>query len=492
MNERGKEKLPNEKSLSKGGIYYLIYNVLNIAFPFITGIYVARKLLPENIGAVAAAQNVAEYFVILAFLGIPTYGLREIAKVRNDPEERNKVFSELFIINFISTVVFLIAYVIVILSVGKYRRELPIYIIAGLSVALNAFNISWLYEGMEEFKFASVRNLFFKALCFVVLVVFVKGPKDYLRYAGITVFGTAGNYLINMAYAPKFVRFTTQGLNLKRHMRSIFFLVAVNLAIELYALMDVTMMNFMCGKENIAYYKYGNSIQKILLQVVNTFTMVLVPRITFFFKENRKEEFNALVSKGLILIVMLSVPMIVGIFFTSSFLIQELYGVQYQHSATILKMLSVLLLISPIGYLLGSRMLLVTDHENRMIICVGIGAVINLMGNSLLIPRYQEFGAAIASIISEIAVMVVYVQFGKKYYQLIGVGRSAVKVVLAVTVMAGYLLLCAQLPLSPWTVLALQVIGAIAVYFGMLLLLKEEITLYYYRQVIGTVKQRLA
>ena len=463
MNERGKEKLPNEKSLSKGGIYYLIYNVLNIAFPFITGIYVARKLLPENIGAVAAAQNVAEYFVILAFLGIPTYGLREIAKVRNDPEERNKVFSELFIINFISTVVFLIAYVIVILSVGKYRRELPIYIIAGLSVALNAFNISWLYEGMEEFK-----------------------------YAGITVFGTAGNYLINMAYAPKFVRFTTQGLNLKRHMRSIFFLVAVNLAIELYALMDVTMMNFMCGKENIAYYKYGNSIQKILLQVVNTFTMVLVPRITFFFKENRKEEFNALVSKGLILIVMLSVPMIVGIFFTSSFLIQELYGVQYQHSATILKMLSVLLLISPIGYLLGSRMLLVTDHENRMIICVGIGAVINLMGNSLLIPRYQEFGAAIASIISEIAVMVVYVQFGKKYYQLIGVGRSAVKVVLAVTVMAGYLLLCAQLPLSPWTVLALQVIGAIAVYFGMLLLLKEEITLYYYRQVIGTVKQRLA
>ena len=131
-----------------------------------------------------------------------------------------------------------------------------------------------------------------------------------------------------------------------------------------------------------------------------------------------------------------------------------------------------------------------TDHENRMIICVGIGAVINLMGNSLLIPRYQEFGAAIASIISEIAVMVVYVQFGKKYYQLIGVGRSAVKVVLAVTVMAGYLLLCAQLPLSPWTVLALQVIGAIAVYFGMLLLLKEEITLYYYRQVIGTVKQR--
>ena len=82
------------KSLSNGGIFYLIYNILNLLFPFLTGIYVARVLLPESIGAVGAAQNLAQYFVILAFLGIPTYGMREMSKVRNDFKERSKLYSE--------------------------------------------------------------------------------------------------------------------------------------------------------------------------------------------------------------------------------------------------------------------------------------------------------------------------------------------------------------------------------------------------------------
>ena len=147
------------KSLSKCGIYYLIYNVLNIAFPFITGMYVSRVLLPDGIGAVAAAQNFAQYFVILAFLGIPTYGMREIAKTRNNKEERSKVYSELFLINLLSTVTFLVIYLILILLIPTYRIEILLYLIVGLSIALNAFNISWLYEGMEEFSFISIRNI---------------------------------------------------------------------------------------------------------------------------------------------------------------------------------------------------------------------------------------------------------------------------------------------------------------------------------------------
>jgi O-antigen/teichoic acid export membrane protein len=265
--------MANNKSLSKGGLYYLLYNVLNLAFPFVNGIYVARVLLPESIGAVAAAQNFAQYFVILAFLGIPTYGLREIAKTRNDQVERNKVFSELYIINLISTILFLSIYVILILVIPTYRNELALYLITGISIALNAFNISWLYEGMEEFKFISLRNLAFKAIVFALLVLLVRDESDVLIYAFIAVIGIAGNYIVNMIYSPRYVKLTIKGLNLRRHMKSIMYLVAVNLAIELYSLMDVTMMNFMCSKDSIAFYKYGHQIEKMLLQVVNTFTI---------------------------------------------------------------------------------------------------------------------------------------------------------------------------------------------------------------------------
>ena len=468
-----------KKSLSRGGVYYLIYNVINMAFPFITGMYVARKLLPANIGSVAAAQNLAQYFVILAFLGIPTYGMREIAKNRNDSSERNRVFTELYIINLISTIFFLTVYLLIIFSIEEYRSNISLYLVVGISIALNAFNISWLYEGMEEFRFISLRNLVFKIVAFLFLIILVRKPDDYLKYAFITVSGTAGNYIVNMLYAPKFAKFTFKGLHFRRHLKSIIFLVAVNLAIEIYSLMDITMMNFMCSKESIAFYKYGHSIQKILLHVVNTFTMVLVPRISFYYKENLMQQFDQLVSKALKLIVIFSLPMITGIMFTSDFLIVQIYGPQYYNSAIILKMLSILLIVSPIGYLLGSRMLLVTGHENKMIICVGIGALVNLIGNWLLIPLYAEFGATIASILSEIVVMIVYVNYGKNYFHLHNVDKSVIKVILACLIMSLYLFACSQLHLGKWMILCLQVFGAAALYVLVLCSLKEEVTLQY-------------
>ena len=482
----------NNKSLSKGGAYYLIYNVLNMAFPFVTGIYVARILLPEKIGLVAAAQNVATYFVILAFLGIPTYGLREIAKLRDDEIERNKVFSELYIINLASTIIFSLIYLCIIFAIPKYRMYLPLYLVVGLSIALNAFNISWLYEGLEEFKFISVRNVLFKAICFVLLLIFVKSPDDYIIYACITVFGTAGNYIVNMAYSPKFARFTLKGLNLTRHLKPVFYLVAVNLAIELYSLLDITMMNFLCTDEHIAYYKYGNSIYKMLLQVANTFTMVLVPRISLYYKEKKENEFNLLVIKGLKLILITSIPMIIGIYFTSDFLIQKMYGVQYANSAVILKVLSILLLISPIGYLLGSRMLLVTGNENKMIIAVGVGAFFNMIGNAIMIPFFQEFGAAGASVLSELVVVFVYVWLGKKYYKLFGIMNSLWRILLSGFIMGVYLFLCRLLPINEWASVAIQILGAIIVYFGMLMILKEEVTKQYLELIVGKIKSLFA
>ena len=104
---------------------------MNVVFPFISGMYVAHILLPSSIGEVAHASNIAQYFVILAFLGIPTYGLREISKARHDREKLNKVYSELLVINFCSTIVFLAAYWILVFSVEAFRSNLPLYLMHG-------------------------------------------------------------------------------------------------------------------------------------------------------------------------------------------------------------------------------------------------------------------------------------------------------------------------------------------------------------------------
>lgn len=476
-----------EKSITKNSIYYSVYQALNVIFPFLTGMYVARILLPDAVGNVAYANNIAQYFVTFAFLGIPTYGMREIAKVRNDHEKLSKLYSELLVINFISTVIFSLIYLVLVLSVTSFRKQLVLYLVAGGAIALNALNNSWLFEGLEEFRFISIRNIIFKALCFVALILFVKGPSDYIIYASINVFGTAGNYVINMIYAPRFAKFSIHGLNLKRHMKSILILVFVNLAIQIYSLVDVTMLGIFAKKKNVAYYSYAMRINQIFVSIINSFTIVVVPRMAFYYKEKRKKDFDSLISKTLETLLALGIPLVAGLQIVSTDAINILYGSAFAPSAGVLRILSFVLVISPIGYLLGSRVLLVTDHEVSMMLCVGLGAIVNIIGNSILIPRYTEYGAAIASVFSELVVMIVYVNLGRRYYKVSGELKNVLKIILATACFVLYCLLIRYLVSTALLRLLIQVSGAIVIYFSMLYLLKEPLVSMY----AGRLKEKL-
>jgi len=462
------------KSLTKNSFFYLLYNVLNVIFPFITGMYVTHILLPDNIGLVETAKNFVQYFVIFSFLGIPTYGLKEVAKNRNNKEKLSKIYSELMIINFISTVLFCCIYLVLLFLIPKCVENLKLYLIVGISLILNVFNNAWLYEGLEEFKYISIRNLIFKVVSFIILIIFVKSPNDYLVYASITVIGTAGNYILNIVNSSKFVKFTLKDLNLKQHMKSIIYLVVVNLAIEIYSLVDVTMLSMFCDNDTVAFYSYGIKIYKILLQVVNTFTMVLVPRIALYYKEKNIKEFNSLLTKTLKIIIIITIPMIIGINFTSSYLITMIYGEQYIRSAKVLNIVATILLISPIGYLLGSRVLLVTNNEKKMVIPVSIGAICNVIGNYFLINKYKELGAATASVFSEFMVMAIYVILGKKYFKLNSLKQFWPKVLCANLLCIIYLFVISKLGIDKIYITVIQILGSCLIYFIVLIITKEE------------------
>ena len=478
-------KNSQEKSLARNGVIYLIYNVLNVLFPFATGVYVARVLMPENVGQISYAQNIVQYFVILAFLGLPTYGLREIAKARNDKEKLNKLYSELFIINFISTAIFSLAYLVLILSVPTFSENLNLYLIVGLLVVFNALNNTWLYEGREDFSYITLLNLVFKVVSFVLLILFVREFNDWLIYAGITVVGTAGSYIINVIHARKFVKFTFKGLNFRKHLKPIFYLVAVNLAIEIYMLIDVTMLGFFCSDDKIAFYSYGSKIYKIFIQILNTFTIVLVPRIANLYKNGQNEEFNLLLSKATKVIILFALPLVLGLIFVSDFVITKIYGLPYAESAGVLKILAFSLIMTPLGYLLGSRVLLVAEKESKMLICVSVGAIANVIGNYVLIRLYGINGAAIATVTSETLVGVIYVLLGKKYFNLKGVFTSLLKILLGLVLMLAWFIGLSYTSIDSWSLLGLQVLGGAGIYFLTLFALKEDLVLSTVKKFMG-------
>lgn len=487
-----KDELPREKkSLAKNSIFMLIYNVLNVLVPFIYGIYVARVLPEYWIGKVTIAQNIAQYFVILAFLGIPTYGLREISKNRGNKEKTNKIFTELFIINFISSITFASIYFGLICIVPSYRSNMTLFIITGSLILFNILDITWLYEGLEEFGFISLRNLIFKTLSIICLFLFVKNENDYLIFAAIHVGCLGFNYLTNMLFHRKYVRFSFKNLNFKQHMKPILFLVVVNLAIEIYTLVDVTMIGIFKGEEAVTFYSYASKTQKILLQIISTFTLVLVPRISLLYKEKRLDEFNQLLSKTLLLIILLALPMIIGVCFVSNDLFILLYGDAYYRSSSILNVLSLLAFISPIGYLLGSRVLLVTDNEKFMVIPVALGAVVNIILNAILINTVGVIGAAIASVISELVVAVVYIALSHKYFKISIKISEIIKILIALLLMGLYCFFAYKyLDINIYIKLGVVIVGAMAIYFITLLISNESLVRNGFNSVINKVLRR--
>lgn len=477
--------MAQQKSITKNSIYYLLHNILNVVFPLITGIYVAHVVLPDRIGDVVSAQNIAQYFVLLSFLGIPTYGMREISKVRDDKKALGKLYSELMVINSISTLFFAICYYAIILLIPHYSENISVYAITGIGIIFNFINNTWLYEGLEEFKFTSIRSIVMKVLSFVALIIFVRGPEDYLIYAFISVMGVAGNYIFNIAYSHKICRFSIKELDLKRHLKPVLFLFVVNIAIELYTLVDTTMLSFMAPSANVAYYSYGHKIFNIFKSITNSFTMVIVPRLVYCYGKDNNIQFNRLLSKTLCIICWIAFPLIIGIQFVAGSVVTFIYGDVFINSAYVLRIVSLLLLVSPVGYLLGSRVLLVSNNESKMIICVGIGCIVNIIGNAVLIPRFQEYGAAIASVLSEIVVMIIYLSYGKRYFKLMNVNNTIKKIVVSVIAMSIYLLIIKYAVPDSIGILKtiIEIIGAVPIYAVLLIVQKEDITLGYYTKI---------
>ena len=476
-------------SLAKNGIFYLIYNIFNALFPFAIAIYLTKVIVldTEVIGEVNYALNIVSYFALFAFVGIPTYGMREVAKCKDDPAALNKLFTELFLINTVTTTIACACYVALIFMVPAFRGELfMLYLIVGIEVVLNFFNISWLFEGLEKFGINAVVNVLCKTISFVFLVLFVKSEGQMLIYGLLSVLGISGYYFFLFLFFPKYVKFDFKGLHFKRHLKPILLLVVVNLAIEIYSLIDVTMIGVIIAdsKAPVAYYKFAHQIQKTLLMVINTFTLVLVPRLAKFYKEEKYDDYNKLISGAFNLIIMLAIPMVIGVFFVSDAIVVWVYNEEFIASSPILKVLTLAILISPIGYLLGSRVCLVTNKEKYMPIAVGIGAVVNIGLNIWFIHLWGALGAAIASVASEVVVMVVYLIFSHKLFKLKVSILNFVKILVALLVMSGYLVAIYFLVEHQVLKICLEIVGAIIIYFGVLLLLREQ-------TIFGAVKKLL-
>ncbi len=433
------------KSLSKNTFFNIIYNITNMVFPLISSMYVARILFSDGVGKVSFAQNIVSYFISFAVLGIPVYGIREIAKVQKESAKRDTIFTELFLINIFSTAISVIVYIILIFNC--FQLELPLFLCSGLSIFFNFINIDWLYQGMEEYSYIAIRSLLIKILLLIALILFVNTRSDYVIYSMILSLATGGNYIFNVINARKFVKLKFQGISIKKHLSSIIILALSILLSNLYSKVDITMIGTMVGDVATGYYTYAHRIIEIVLTACASFSSVFLPRLSLYYNK-QPEDFNKLLKLGIRILTFITIPAAIGLFFLAPQLIYILYGEDFSSATFTVRMLSPLIIIKGFGNLLCYQLVICTGNEKKRIPAYGLAALLNLLLNYFLIPIFMERGAAFASVVSEFIVNGYQIYLMRKIIKIPFEKKALSQAIITTLIMSISLILISYLPFN--------------------------------------------
>ena len=206
------------KSIKLNFAFNLLHTIVGLVFPIITFPYVSRILMPDGIGQVQFFQSIINYIAIFSALGIPLYAVKEIAKVRDDNEKRSRTALEILFL-FVSLT--LIGYIIVAILCGvvsKISDNIPLFLILSLHLILVAIGAEWFYQGVEEFKYITLRSLIIRCCSLIALFIFVRDRDDLLVYALLLIIAEAGNNLVNFFHLRKYItlqRVRLRDLNIK-------------------------------------------------------------------------------------------------------------------------------------------------------------------------------------------------------------------------------------------------------------------------------------
>lgn len=420
-------------SIKQNFIFNALLSLSQVVFPLITFPYVARVILPSGIGEVTFVESICRYVILFSALGIPIYGIREIAKVKNEKEKLNKLFTELIIIHFVITIFISSLFVICIYLVPLLYNNLEFYLLGILLILSNVFVIEWYFQGIGQFKFITIRNLIVKTILTLLVFIVVKEKNDVYTYFSIIVLTSIFNAVINFVYALRTIdfNFLIDFNDLKRHFKPLLYIFSSLAFISIYTLLDTIILGFMTDERTVGLYSTGLKVSRISVLFIGALGVVLIPKLSEHFHNGRLDDFSSLINKSFKFVITFSIPTVFLLFSLSDFIIVSFAGSSFIEAGSVLKILSLLSLLIGLSNLFGLQILTTMGKDRYLAISGLIGMVISFGLNLILIPYYKEKGAAFSNIIAETGVTVATIYFATKYIKLVIDWRFVFKTIIS-------------------------------------------------------------
>lgn len=478
------------QSVKANYILNLINTGTQMLFPLITFPYVCRVIEPEGIGQVNFFSSIIGYISLFTCLGIPMYAVREIARDRNDIVKMNRTAVEILLLHALLSLAGYLIVAVLCLTVPQIKVDIPLFLILSLTIFFTAIGCEWFYQGIEDFKYITIRGLVVKVVSVVLLFIFVKTKDDLIYYGAYTVIGILGGNIFNFFRLRKYIHkenLIFSNLNISRHIKPVLQVFSFNVVTSVYLQLNPVLLGFLKGALAVGYFTAATKIMSVVMKLSSCLGVVMMPRTSNLIAEHKEDEFNKLIQKSYDFTIAISLPLTCGLLVAAPYIIKVLCGQEFIPATFASQIIAPIILMVGISNVMGIQVLYPKGKIKTVIRCCLIGAIVDLVLNIILIPFFSYDGTAIAYLGAEVATTVSIYLIAKKDLPIRFFKKSHIDYLLGSVLMSVVVLIVPLLgEFSSITILSLQITTGTLVYFLYLIARKDVFLI----QIVSKIRKK--
>ena len=464
-------------SLKKNIIFNFIGTFSKLFIPFLSFSFVSHVLKNDGIGRVNYAFSIVSFFVILAKVGIDSYGIREGAKMRDNIEKISQFTIEMFFLSLFTTifsVVLLLELTFLYEPFEEYRLLLLVF---GVQVVFAPLNYEWLCCAYEEYVFINKRIIIIQFVSLILCIVCVRDENGYLIYAIIMALAVVATNIINTSFALHKIKIKKYDLNIIRHIKPTFILLGRSISIEIYTHLDSVMLGLIAGSVSVGNYTMAVKLNKVFTPLISSIGAVLIPRLSYWISKGEDEKRRRAIYKSSKIVWMLALPTVCYLEIFNYFCVELIGGSSFLSAGRTMQIISPVTLLIPLSTIINDQILIPFKKEKAVLYTTLGGAIVNIIANYFLIKLYNENGAAVATVLSEIVVLAIGLFYAKEFINIKKIIACCGKYLIA-TIITG-LFMCSVIYILNIDPISFFNIGigfaGVIVYIVILMILKDDI-----------------
>lgn len=469
-------------------VFNLITQLITVLAPLIISPYISRVFNVVLIGDYNYYYSIISLFGLFANMGISIYGIPKIAKYKDNKDEVSKFFYEMMTIRTIVTTFVLFLFILTDVFIINAGFKV-FFLLFGIHIISTYLDISWVFQGLEKFKVICIRTVIVKLSLILFVFLFIKDQDQMLLYILINMLAILIPNLLLFFPLKKIVYFKRYHLNLKIHFKYIFELFLPGLAYTLYSMIDRTMIKFITGgTSEVGYYEQAYKIAFVGVTIISIFGPVFSSRISGLSDELEIKKLN---KTSIFILLIISLPLFIGIFFLSGYFLPLFYGPGYEKSITILQLFSLLPFIMGISNFVSYQYFIPRLITKPSMIIIILSILLNIGLNIPLIKYYGGFGAAFATIISEAFISVTYLILYNKYHKITDIIKQTYKHFISLAIIFSTMyLINLYYPCNSFWQFILYGIYIVGGYLSCLIIMREQIAIDFIKKIRNKILKR--